>query len=170
MKKIITLLSVVGLLSLQACTTSGSLEIIPNLPTSTVSEVFEVTTSFNSTNNYSRIITLNPRIYSSDTVLAYRLTGITPQGSDIWKLLPETHYFSDGTLDFGYDFNYTNYDVEIYMIGNNLQTVSNQYRYNQVIRIVIVPASFAATIDKNNIDSVLSTLKINESQIQKINQ
>ena len=169
MKKIITLLVVVGLLSLQGCTTSGSLEIIPNVPTTTVSEVFEVTTSFNSSNNYSRLITLNPRIYSSDTVLAYRLTGSTPQGTDIWKLLPETHYFSDGILDFGYDFNYTNYDVEIYMIGSDLQTVSNQYRFNQVIRIVIVPASLATTIDKNNLDSVMSTLKMNNTQIQKIN-
>ena len=55
------------------------------------------------------------------------------------------------------------------MIGNNLQTVSDQYRYNQVIRIVIVPASFATTIDKNNLESVMSTLKMNDTQIQKIN-
>ena len=110
-----------------------------------------------------------PKNKFADTVLAYRLTGITPQGADIWKLLPETHYFNDGTLDFGYHFNYTNYDVEIYMIGNNLQTVSDQYRYNQVIRIVIVPASFATTIDKNNLESVMSTLKMNDTQIQKIN-
>lgn len=169
MKKIITLLAVVGLLTLQGCTTSGSLEIVPNVPTTTVSEVFEVTTSFNTANNFSRLITLNPRIYSSDTILAYRLVGVTSQGSDIWKLLPETHYFNDGTLDFGYDFNYTNYDVSIFMVGNNLQTVPDQYRFNQVIRIVIVPASFAKTIDKNNIDSVMSTLKMNDSQIQKIN-
>lgn len=165
MKKIIALLAIVGLFSLQGCTTSGSLEIRPITPTS---EVFEVTTSFNSSNNYSKLVTLNPPIYSTDTVLAYRLTG-TSQGTDIWKLLPETHYFTDGTLDFGYDFNYTNYDVKIYMVGSNLQTVTDQYRLNQVIRIVIVPASFATSIDKNNFEGVMAALKMNDTQIQKIN-
>jgi len=72
-------------------------------------------------------------------------------------------------LDFGYDFNYTNYDVSVFMTGSNLQTVADQYRFNQVIRIVIVPANFATSIDKNNIDAVMSTLKLNDSQIQKIN-
>jgi hypothetical protein len=166
MKKIIALLAVVGLFTLQGCTTSGSFEIDP-IPVTT-SEVFEVTTSFNSNNNYSKLVTFNPRIYSSDTVLVYRLTG-SSGGTDVWKLLPETHFFADGTLDFGYDFDYTNYDVRIYMVGSNLQTVADQYRFNQVIRIVIVPSAFAKSIDKNNIDAVMSTLKLNESQIQKIN-
>ena len=166
MKKIIALLAIAGLLTLQACTTSGSFEIEP-IPI-TNSEVFEVTTSFTSNNNYSKLVTFNPRIYSSDTVLVYRLTG-SSGGADVWKLLPETKYFADGTMDFGYDFDYTNYDVRIYMVGSNLQTVSDQYRFNQVLRIVIVPASYGTSIDKNNIDAVMSTLKLNETQIQKIN-
>jgi hypothetical protein len=94
---------------------------------------------------------------------------ISNSGPDVWKLLPETYYFNDGSLDFGYDYNYTNYDVNVYMIGNNLQTVSDQYRFNQVLRIVIVPASYASSIDKNNFEGVMSTLKMNDTQIQKIN-
>ncbi|SHM53437.1 hypothetical protein [Flavobacterium xinjiangense] len=166
MKKIITFLAIAGLFTLQSCTTSGSFEIDP-LPVAT-SEVFEVNASFNSTNNYSRLVTLNPRIYSSDVVLVYRLTGITPQGSDIWKLLPETHYFADGTLDFGFDYDYTTTDVSIFMIGNNLQTVSTDYRLNQVLRIVITPAGFSTAIDKNNINAVMSALNVDKSQIKKI--
>lgn len=166
MKKIITFLAIAGLFTLQSCTTSGSFEIDP-LPVAT-SEVFEVNASFNSTNNYSRLVTLNPRIYSSDVVLVYRLTGITPQGSDIWKLLPETHYFADGTLDFGFDFDYTTTDVSIFMVGNNLQTVSTDYRLNQVLRIVITPAGFSTAIDKNNINAVMSALNVDKSEIKKI--
>jgi hypothetical protein len=163
MKKIFTILAIVGLFSLQSCTVNDG----PIVDNDTISEVFEVTTSFNSTNNYSKSVTLNPSIFSSDVVLVYRLSGSTPQG-DVWKLLPETHYFSDGTLDFGYDYDYTTTDISVYMIGNNLQTVSTDFRLNQVLRIVIVPAGYATLINKNSYEAVMSTLKLNESQIQKI--
>lgn len=165
MKKIITLLAVVGMFSLQSCTTTTDSNYVDN---DTISEVFEVTTSFNSTNNYSKVVAFNPPIYTSDVVLVYRLAGIY-QGQDVWKLLPETHYFNDGTMDFGYDYDFTINDVNIFMVGNDLLTVTDQYRLNQVLRIVIVPGRFASSINKNNYESVISTLKINESQIQKIN-
>jgi hypothetical protein len=165
MKKIFTFLAVVGMFSIQSCTVTDS---VPIGGTNPISEVFEVTTSFNSTNNYSKLVTFNPPIYSSDVVLVYRLSGIY-QGQDLWKLLPETHYFSDGTLYFSYDFDFTKNDVNIYMLGNDLQTVSTDFRVNQVLRIVIVPASFAASFNTNNYAAVISALNINENQIQKIN-
>jgi hypothetical protein len=164
MKKIITLLAIAGLFILQSCTTSGSLESVPIART----EVFEVTTSFNSSNNYSSLVNFNPPIYSSDVVLTYRLSGSNSQG-DIWKLLPETYYYSDGTLDFGFNFDYSNRDVNIYMIGNDLQSVSQSYRLNQVIRIVIVPASYATSINKKSYFDVITALNLKDSQVQKIN-
>ena len=164
MKKILTLLAIAGLFSLQSCDDNDNRTFVDN---DTISEVFEVTTSFNSTNNYSKLVTLNPPIFSSDVVLVYRLSGVN-QGNDVWKLLPETHYFSGGTLNFGYDYDYTTTDVNIFMIGNDLQGVSTDFRLNQVLRIVIVPADFATSIDKNNFEAVMSVLKLNESKIQKI--
>ena len=163
MKKIFTLLAIVGLLTLQSCTTSGSFEIAPVAST----EAFEITTSFNSTNNFGRLVSFNPRIYSSDVVLVYRLAGSNSQG-DVWQLLPETHYYNDGTLNFGYKYDYTNTDVDIYMIGSNLQNVIAEFRLNQVFRIVIVPASYAASINKNNYADVINALNLKEDQIQKI--
>jgi hypothetical protein len=71
-------------------------------------------------------------------------------------------------LDFSYDFDFTRNDVNIFMVGGNLGTVANQFRLNQVFRIVIIPANLINGIDKNNYNAVMSTLKINESQIQKI--
>tara|TARA_R110000868_G_scaffold1781_7_gene14243 strand:- start:1515 stop:2015 length:501 start_codon:yes stop_codon:yes gene_type:complete len=165
MKKIITLLAIAGLLTLQSCTTSGSFEIAP---TTTTSEVFEITTSFNSANNFGKLVTFNPRIYSSDVVLVYRLSGANSQG-DIWELLPETHYYNDGSLNFGYKYDYTNTDVDIYMIGSNLQNVTAEFRLNQVLRIVIVPANYATSINKNSYSDVITALNLKESQIQKIN-
>ena len=164
MKKIITLLAIAGLFVMQSCTTTGSFEIAPT----TSSEVFEVTTSFNSTNNFSKLITFNPRIYSSDVVLVYRLSGANSQG-DIWELLPETHYFSDGNLNFGYKYDYTNTDVDIFMIGYDLQSVIPEFRLNQVLRIVIVPANYATSVNKNNYSDVITALNLKDSQIQKIN-
>lgn len=164
MKKIITLLAIVGLLTLQSCTTSGSFEIAP---TTTTSEVFEVTTSFTSTNNFGKLITFNPRIYSSDVVLVYRLSGYNSQG-DVWELLPETHYYNNGSLNFGYKYDYTNTNVDIYMIGNDLKNVYAEFRLNQVLRIVIVPASYATSINKNNYKDVITSLNLKEDQIQKI--
>ena len=165
MKKIITLLAVVGMFSLQSCTTTTDSNYVDN---DTISEVFEVTTSFNSTNNYSKIVPLNPPIYTSDVILVYRLAGIY-QGQDVWKLLPETRYFNDGTMDFGYDFDFTINDVNIFMVGNDLLTVTDEYRVNQVLRIVIVPGRFANTLKSTNYAAVISALNINENQIQKIN-
>jgi len=165
MKKIITILAVIGMFSLQSCTVNDNVPIVDN---DTISEVFEITTSFNSSNDFSRLVTLNPPIYGSDVVLVYRLSGVY-QGKDVWKLLPETHYFADGTLDFGYDFDFTQNDVNIYLVGNDLQTVPDQYRLNQVLRIVIVPASFAKSLNTNNYNAVINALNINENQIQKVN-
>ena len=165
MKKIITLLAVIGMFSLQGCTTTTDSNNVDN---DTISEVFEVTASFNSVNNYSKVVTLNPPIFTSDVILVYRLAGIY-QGKDVWKLLPETRFFSDGTMDFGYDFDFTINDVNIFMVGNDLLTVTNDFRLNQVLRIVIVPARFANTLKSTNYFSVISALKINENQIQKIN-
>ncbi|WPR72923.1 hypothetical protein SLW70_07330 [Flavobacterium sp. NG2] len=166
MKKIITLLAVVGLLSLQSCTVNDNTPV-DYVDHDTISEVFEVTTSFNSTNNYSKIINLNPAIFASDVVLVYRLSGVY-NGSDLWKLMPETFYFDNGTLDFGYRFDFSRYDINVYMVGNNLQSVSTAFRNNQVLRVVIVPGSFSKSINLNNYNEVIAALNVKEKDIQKI--
>lgn len=163
MKKIITILAVVGIFSLQGCTA----------PTNTVNNNFLSTAyetnlvSFLPT-GYSINYTFPIAIYPSDVVLVYRLTG-TVNGNDLWEFLPETHYFADGTRNFSYNFDFTKNDVQIYLEGNNLQTLDAVYRLNQIFRIVVVPASFATTLNTNNYAAVMAALKINENQIQKIN-
>ncbi len=165
MKKITLFLVFIGMMTLQSCEVT---EITDTVDNDTISEVFEVTTSFNSNNNYSRLVTFDPPIYSSDVVLVYHLYD-TVNGEDIWKLMPQTYYFSDGgELDFNFD--YTRYNVNIFLSANfSLTTLPSSWTQDQTFRIVIIPASFATSVNKNSIDAVMSALKVEKTEIQKIN-
>jgi hypothetical protein len=110
------------------------------------------------------LVTFDPPIYS-DVVLTYRLSGSNSQG-DIWEPLPETYYFNNGTLDFGYRFDYTNRDVDIYMVGNDLQSIS-EYRLNQVIRDCA--RKLHKSINKKSYADVITALNLKDSPIEKIN-
>ena len=164
MKKIMILLAVLGMFIFQGCTGPEGPQG-PQGNDGVIGEVIEITgVSFTTENNFSIVKTFAP-IYDSDMILVYRLSGVSNK-VDMWSLVPETHYFPDGTRNFNYDFEFTKSSVNIFMGGSNLGTVSTDYRLNQVFRIVTVPANFA--VDKNNYNAVMSTLKISESQIQKI--
>lgn len=165
MKKIITLLAVVGMFSLQSCTTTTDVNPIDN---DTISTVFEVTTSFNTTNNFSKLTTFATPIYSSDIVLVYHLYDVV-NGNDVWRLMPQDYYIA-GSGDLYYNFDFTKFDVNIFLDATfPLNTLSAVWTQNQTFRIVIVPASFATSVNTSNYSSVMAALKINESQIQKVN-
>ena len=164
MKKIMALLAVVGLFSLQGCTTTDN-----SVDNDTIAEVFETNSvSFTPANNYIVRYNFPGANYPDDMVLVYRLTG-TVNGNDLWEFLPETYYFTDGTRDFSYNFNFSKVYVDIYLNSENLSSVPSGNRLNQIFRIVVVPANLVQGVDKNNYPAVISALKINESQIQKIN-
>lgn len=163
MKKIITLLAVIGMFSLQGC--SSPTNTVNN---STISTVFETKPVSFLPTAYAVNYTFPSAIYSSDVVLVYRLTG-TSNGNDLWEFLPETHYFADGTRNFSYNFDFTRNDVQIYLEGNNLSTLDAAYRLNQIFRIVVVPGSFAATLNTKDYVGVMAALKLNENQVQNIN-
>lgn len=173
MKRIIILLAVVGMFGFQGCTGPEGPPGPPGYDgqdgqDGLIADAIEITNvSFTTSNNFGIFKAFAKPIYASDMVLVYRLSAVT-NGTDVWSLIPETHYFSDGTLDFSYDFDFTKYDVNIFMVGNNLGTVSDQFRFNQVFRIVVIPANLINGIDKNNYNAVMSALKINDDQIQKI--
>jgi hypothetical protein len=54
------------------------------------------------------------------------------------------------------------------MVGSDLQSVTAEFRLNQVLRIVIVPASYAKTVNKKSYSDVITALNLKDSQIQKI--
>ncbi|SHH18116.1 hypothetical protein [Flavobacterium defluvii] len=169
MKKILTLFAVVGLMAFTSC--EGP-EGPPGQDGSIPAEVYEVSNvNFTNTNNYNPVIALSPAILPSDMVLVYRLSGVD-NGRDVWKLLPENYYLADGTLDFGFDYDFTISDVSIYMIGNDLGGVVSSFRLNQVIRIVIVPGYLTGKSvnkpDYSNYNEVIKRYNINDNNIKKI--
>lgn len=169
MKKITLLIAFIGMISLQSCTVNE--DPAPIVDNDTIAEVWEYNqnVNFNASNGYSLLLPFPHAIHSSDMILVYRLSGVS-NGDDVWKIQPETYYFNDGTLDFGYDFDFTKYDVSIFMHGFDLANVTAQFRTNQVFRVVVVPGYFgknaANKIDFSNYNAVIKAFKIDESKIK----
>lgn len=169
MKKITLVLAFIGMITLQSCTVNE--DTGNGIDNDTIGEVFEYTNVNFLPNSYTVVLNYPHTIFSSDMVLVYRLSG-SFQGEDVWKLLPETYYFNDGTLDFRYDYNFTRFDAEVYMEGFDLGGISPAFRLNQVLRVVVIPAAFGknGTIDYNDYKSVINAYNIDESKIIKIQQ
>ena len=166
MKTVTLALVFFGMITLQSCTDNDPTPI----DNDTFSEVFEYNNvNFTNGNGYSQLLTYPHQIYTSDMVLVYRLSGVF-QGEDIWKPLPETYFFNDGTLDLIYDFDFTRFDTELHMEGYDLPSVSPNFSLNQVFRVVIVPAYFGKQnkVNLNDYNAVVKALHIDESKILKV--
>ncbi|MBE8723728.1 hypothetical protein [Flavobacterium hungaricum] len=173
MKKILTLFAVVGLIVFSSCEGPEGPPGAPGEP-GPLAEVFQVKgVNFTSDNNYNPIIPLDPAIFASDMVLVYRQDG-TDAGAPVWKMTPELYYLPDGTLDFGYNSNFTARDVSIYMDGNDLGSVLSAFRLNQTFRIVIIPGYLSGTAksvnktDFSDYKSVIAKYGIDESKIKEL--
>ena len=169
MKRIILLLAIVGTFAFQGC--SGPEGPQGATGYSAEAEVFEVTTSFSTSNNFAKLVTLNPAILNSDMVLVYRLFDVV-NGADVWRSLPQTVYLTQGDLDYNFDF--TKYDVNIFLDSNfDLTTLSPSWAQNQVFRVVIIPGYLSnkkrKTIDFNDYNAVVKAFNINKNQIKTLN-
>ena len=170
MKKIITLLAIVGMFSLQGCTGPEGIPG-PAGQDGLLSEVFElknVNFEYDSTEGYTIYKTLTPSIYASDVILIYRLSGTINSTTPIWQLIPRTLFLDQGN-ELDYDFDFSKEDFTIYAGGNYDLALTPIYLNNQTFRIVIVPGAFSANLKTSNYEDVMARLNINESQIQKIN-
>jgi hypothetical protein len=170
MKKVIALLAVIGMFSLQGCTGPEGIPG-PAGQDGLLSEVFElknINFGYNATDGYTIYQKLTPAIYDSDVILIYRLSGTINSTTPIWQLIPRTLFLSQGD-ELDYDFDFSKEDFTIYAKGNYDLAMTPQYLDNQTFRIVIVPGSFSTTLNTSDYASVMATLKINENQIQNIN-
>ena len=170
MKKIFILFAAIGLVALSSCEGDQG----PPGEPGPLAEVYQVKgVSFTDQNGYSALITLDPTILSSDMVLLYRQDG-TDNGAPVWKLTPELYYLADGTLDFGYNYNFTVRDVSVYMDGFDLANVLPAFRLNQTFRIVIIPGystGTAKTVNKSNFsdyNAVIKKYNIDDSKLKNI--
>jgi hypothetical protein len=172
MKKITLVLAFIGMITLQSCVTE-EVVVQDTYDEDTISEVFEYSNvDLTSGNNYSALLVFPHATYTSDMVLVYRLVGYDNSAGDIWKLMPETYYFNDGTLDFGYDNDFTRYDAQVYLFGYDLPGLSNAYKLDQVFRVVVIPAYYgnktSNQIDFEDYNSVKEHYKLDTAKITKI--
>jgi hypothetical protein len=166
MKKIITLLAVIGMFGFQGCTGPEGPPGIPG-EDGLIAEVFElknVNFVFTAADGYSIYQKLTPKILDSDQILIYRLAGTIDSNTPIWQPIPRTLFLSQGELD--YDFDFSKEDFTIFAGGTYNLSLTPQYLNNQTFRIVIIPGYFSTLIDKNNYNAVVGALNINESQVQ----
>lgn len=157
---------ILGVVSFQSCTGPEGPRGPQGYP-GPASEVFEVTGSFTSNNNYTINVSLNPAIYNSDVVLVYELAGVVSGNTDVWKPLPAVYYLNDGR-DLRYFFDFTRNDVQIYLdVIDPSFNIPDPYRINKTFRIVIVPGYFSLDgIDTSDINAVMNALSLTSNSVQ----
>jgi hypothetical protein len=139
-----------------------------------IGSVIDVEGDFTAGNNYELFLDFDGaglEVFETDAVLVYRKIGEDGTTTDglpieVFRMLPQTHFLDGGTLQYNFDFTF--FDIFIYLDGTvDFETLDSQYTQDQVFRIVVVPAEFAETMDTSNINSVLKSLDIQESDIKK---
>ncbi len=174
-KKITFILALIGMISLTSCTVEETHVVDNNnYDSDTISEVWEYTNvDLHSGNGYSVILDFPHTTYTSDMVLVYRLADYGSAG-DVWKLLPETYYFNDGTVDFGYSNDFTIYDAQINLFGYDLAGLDNVFKFDQIFRVVVVPGYFGNrvssenAVDFNDYNAVIDFYNIKSKDIKRI--
>jgi hypothetical protein len=164
-RKMTLILAVIGMITLGSCSSNDDVD------NDTIGTVFEYTNVDFLPNDYTVTLTYPYEIFNSDMVLVYRLSG-TFGGDDVWKLLPETNYFDDGTLDYRYDFDFTVLDAQVNIEGYDLGGLSAAVTQDQILRVVVIPAGFGKnnSVDFNDYNAVVKAYNIKESKVVKIQQ
>ena len=132
-----------------------------------IGSVFEAQIDFEKANDYQAIVDFPSSIdvFESDVVVAYILTAVD-NGTDIWEPLPQTLFFDTDILLYGYD--HTSFDIRFFLDGTiDLGTLDPVFTDGVIFRVAIIPADFAATLDVNKFDDVMSALKVD--QVKRIN-
>ncbi|HLA55726.1 MAG TPA: hypothetical protein VK623_06480 [Flavobacterium sp.] len=162
MKKIFLFLAVAGVTLFSSC--EG-----PEGPTgySAESQVYEITNVDFLPSSFAILYTFPQTALPSDHVLVYRLWA-TDSGADVWRLIPQTVYFDNGD-EFDYNYDFTQYDVNIFLDGNfDLNTLGSEWSQSQIFRVVIVPGYFAKTVDTKDYKAVAKALKLEEKDVKRV--
>lgn len=163
MKKIALLLTAfIGLTALQSCTIEEYYEE-PNV-------VYEETDHIDvPEDDYTNSATWSfpTPIYDSDNVLVYRWNG------NSWSLLPATYGLSTDGDQISYDYDFTRYDVKVYVRTNFfIEQLSNSeyntFIRNQTIRVVIVPGGFAHKMNFSDYNATISALGLENAPIKTL--
>jgi len=132
-----------------------------------IGQVIEAQVDFNKGNGYEYLVEIpsDIEVYESDIIMCYILVGES-DGLDIWEPLPQTLFFGDDILLYGFD--HTKYDVNFFMDGTvDFEGLDPYYTDGIIFRIAIIPADYAKSIDVNKIETVMTALKVED--VKRIN-
>lgn len=176
MKRILLLLAIVGMTSLQSCSSDDD-----RVDNDTIAEVFEINqnVNFNSSNNYRVSYDLVPPIFNSDMILIYRLDGQNA-GQHVWVALPKTYYFNGGD-ELDYNFLFTTRQIFLDLGFTNSAVLLPEFTQNQVFRVVIIPgylsnkaansgkgATAAPAVDLSDYNAVIKAYGLNDSNVKTL--
>lgn len=140
--------------------------------------VFEVEANFTAAGQYRQAYSMpsNLDVFPSDVVLVYWLYDVVTvngQQADLWRALPQVVPVPEANGFFQYNFDFTVYDVELFLNGTvNLATLDNSWTQKQIFRVVVLPAESVArkaALDFNNYEEVVKAYGIDESKIKPLN-
>jgi hypothetical protein len=140
--------------------------------------MYEVEFSLNANNEWQTFYEFPPNdpIYVEDIVLGYLLWDqIDPEdGSaliDVWRPLPVSYLYEEGTLQIGYDFTAT--DVRLYTEAAFPLDPERDVFDNFLARFVVVPANYSANartsslVDVENYQAVSNWLGLKTTPAQR---
>ena len=136
--------------------------------------VFEITGDFSADNDYSLYYEFpnTIEVFESDIVLVYILweeaENEDGETLDVWRLLPQTIILNEGILQYNYDHTFV--DVQIFLDGNiDFGTLLPAEVNDQVFRIVVLPADFAAQnklADIEDFNLMMKSLGLNPALVK----
>ena len=132
-----------------------------------IGAVFEAQIDFTPGNDHSQVVPFPGSIdvFDSDVVVAYILTAVD-NGTDVWEPLPQTLFFVNDILLYGYD--YTSSDIRFFLDGTvNFAALDPFFTDGVIFRVAIIPADFAKEIDLSKMEDVISAMKVD--QVVRVN-
>ena len=174
MKKIVSLLFVFAIV-ITSCTGDQGIPGPPGPPGNTgatgpnggiiTSSAFEIKIDFNLANQFEHTESYGFEVLESDVALVFILWA-TENGNDIWRLLPQSVPFNDGT-NLIYNFDFSQVDVRFFLDGTtNFTTLASKWTQNQVFRVVVVPADNIDGIDVSNLNEVIQLYNIKDFELK----
>ncbi len=116
---------------------------------------------FNSDNDYFVTEAYGPNfnLGPTDITLVYILWETLDDGTEVWRLLPQTVIFDDGN-DLVYNFDFTQLDVSFFLEGSDLDNLDPVWTQDQVFRVVVIPANNVGRVDYSDINTVIELYNI----------
>ncbi len=124
-------------------------------------QIFEVQVNLDAANNFEALVSIPSEIevFDTDIIVAYVL--VESNGIDVWEPLPQTLFFDDGILLYG--FNFTFEDVLFFLDGTvSFNDLLPEFTDGIIFRVAVLPADTAKDLDLSKIENVLSSLSNKE--------